>query len=63
MTEAIGNSYWSRMLGSLLILLTDCHDKHDTTGLETGIEFATKYFEIILRAKSSPSQKAPVLRA
>lgn len=63
MTEAIGNSYWSKMLGSLLILLTDCHDKHDTTGLETGIEFATKYFEIILRAKSSPSQKAPVLSA
>jgi len=63
MTEAIGNSYWSKMLGSLLILLTDCHDKHDTTGLETGIEFATKYFEIILRAKSSTSQKVPVLRA
>ncbi len=63
MTEAIGNSYWSKMLGSLLILLTDCHDKHDTTGLETGIEFATKYFEIILRAKSSPSQKATVLHA
>jgi len=62
MTEAIGNSYWSKMLGSLLILLTDCHDKHDTTGLETGIEFATKYFEIILRAKSSPSQRTPVLR-
>jgi len=63
MTEAIGNSYWSKMLGSLLILLTDCHDKHDTTGLETGIEFATKYYEIILRAKSSPSQKVPVLSA
>lgn len=63
MTEAIGDSYWSKMLGSLLILLTDCHDKHDTTGLEAGIEFATKYFEIILRAKSSPSQKVPVLRA
>jgi len=63
MTEAIGNSYWSKMLGSLLILLTDCHDKHDTTGLETGIEFATKYFEIILRAKSSPSQKVSVLNA
>jgi hypothetical protein len=63
MTEAIGNSYWSKMLGSLLIFLTDCHDKHDTTGLQTGIEFATKYFEIILRAKSSATQKAPVLTA
>lgn len=63
MTEAIGNSYWSKMLGSLLIFLTDCHDKHDTTGLQTGIEFATKYFEIILRAKSSAPQKAAVLTA
>jgi len=63
MTEAIGSSYWSKALGSLLILLTDCHDKHDTIGLETGIEFATKYFEIILRGKSSLSQKDPVLRA
>jgi len=63
MTEAIGNSYWSKMLGSLLILLTDCHDKHDMTGLETGIEFATKYYEIILRAKSVAPQKVPALSA
>ncbi len=61
MTEAIGNSYWSKILGSLLLLLTECHDKHDPTSLETGIEFATKYYEIILRAKSSQTQKPRVL--
>jgi hypothetical protein len=63
MTEAIGNSYWSKILGSLLLLLTECHDKHDSVGLETGIEFATKYYEIILRAKNSVIQKAPLITA
>ncbi len=52
MTEAIGNSYWSKILGSLLILLTECHDKHDSTGLETGLQFATEYYTIILKAKT-----------
>jgi hypothetical protein len=63
MTEAIGNSYWSKILGSLLILLTECHDKHDMIGLETGIEFATKYYEIVLQAKFSQPQKTPALSA
>lgn len=49
-TKVIGDEYWAKMLGSLLILLTDCHDKHDQIGLETGLEFATKYFEIVLKA-------------
>jgi hypothetical protein len=54
--RVIGSEYWAKVLGSLLLILTDCHDKHDPTGLETGIEFARKYYEIILRAKAS-SQK------
>lgn len=52
-TKVIGDEYWAKMLGSLLILLTDCHDKHDQIGLETGLEFATKYFEIVVKALAS----------
>lgn len=63
LTEAIGNSYWSRILGALYLLLVECHDKHDSAALETGLEFATRYYEIILRAKFSASQKAHILRA
>ena len=63
MTEAIGNNYWSKILGSILILLTECHDKHDMIGLETGIEFATKYYEIVLQAKISQPQKTPSVTA
>lgn len=58
LTEAIGNSYWSKILGSLFVLLIECHDKHDSTGLQAGLEFATKYYEIILTAKCSASQRA-----
>jgi hypothetical protein len=57
-SRVIGNDYWAKILGSLLIILTDCHDKHDPTGLETGIEFARKYYDIILRAKLSVTQRA-----
>jgi hypothetical protein len=63
LTAAIGNSYWSKILGSLFVLLIECHDKHDSTGLEAGLEFATRYYEIILRAKFSNSQRQPVLHA
>jgi hypothetical protein len=52
MTSAIlGSSYWSKILSSLYLACVDCHDKHDSTGLETGLSFATKYYEIILKAK------------
>lgn len=51
-TAVIGNGYWSKILGSLLLLLTECHDKHDSTGLEVGLRFAAMYFEIILKAKA-----------
>jgi hypothetical protein len=51
-TKVLGDGYWAKILGSLLILLTDCHDKHDSTGLEAGLQFATSYFEIILKAKA-----------
>ena len=63
LTAAIGNSYWSKILGSLFVLLIECHDKHDSTGLEAGLEFATRYYEIILRAKFSNVQKPPVVHA
>jgi hypothetical protein len=63
MTEAIGTNYWSKILGSLLLLLTECHDKHDMICLETGIEFATKYYDIVLQAKSSQLPKTPQLSA
>jgi len=63
MTEAIGTNYWSKILGSLLLILTECHDKHDMIGLETGIEFATKYYEIVLQAKSSQLPKTHQLGA
>jgi len=56
--RVIGDDYWSKILGSLLLILTECHDKHDRIGLEAGIEFATKYYEIILRAKYSQTNKA-----
>jgi hypothetical protein len=62
-TSVIGDDYWSKILGSLLLILTECHDKHDMIGLETGIEFATKYYEIILRAKYLQTLKAPELVA
>jgi len=61
--RVIGDAYWSRILGSLLLILTECHDKHDMIGLETGVEFATKYYEIILRAKYLQTMKAPELVA
>jgi len=32
-------------------------------GLETGIEFATKYYEIVLQAKASQPQKTPSITA
>src|SRR4029077_8913068 len=41
--RVVGDGYWARILGSLLLILTDCHDKHDSTGLETGLQFATTY--------------------
>jgi hypothetical protein len=50
-------------VGSILVLMIECHDKHDSTGLEAGLEFATRYYEIILRAKFSNSQKVPALHA
>lgn len=56
-TKVIGNDYWAKILGSLLIILTDCHDKHDPTGLQAGLQFATKYFEIVLKAKVSASNQ------
>ncbi len=56
-TSAIGDDYWAKILGSLLIILTDCHDKHDSTAFEAGLEFATKYFEIALKAKSNRQQR------
>lgn len=59
--RVIGDDYWSKILGSLLLILTECHDKHDRIGLEAGIEFATKYYEIILRAKSSQPTEEPEL--
>ena len=62
-SRVIGNDYWSKILGSLLLILTECHDKHDPMGLEMGLQFGTKYLEIILRARSSASQKMPGLVA
>ncbi len=62
-SRVIGNDYWSKILGSLLLILTECHDKHDPMGLEMGLQFGMKYFEIILRARSSASQKTPGLVA
>ena len=52
-TRVLGNDYWAKILGSLLLLLTDCHDKHDSTGLEAGLQFATTYYEIVLKAKAA----------
>ncbi len=57
-TAIIGNDYWAKILGALYMICTECHDKHDPTGLEAGIEFATKYFETILRAKAASQQRA-----
>ena len=57
-TKILGDDYWSKILGSLLLILTECHDKHDSIGLEVGLQFATKYFEIILKAKAERLQTA-----
>jgi hypothetical protein len=51
-TAIIGHDYWAKILGSLYLICTECHDKHDLTGLRAGIEFAAKYFEIILKARA-----------
>ena len=59
-SHIIGNEYWARILGPMLLILTECHDKHDPMGLETGLEFARRYYEIILRAMVS-AQKTMVL--
>jgi hypothetical protein len=59
-TKVIGNEYWAKILGSLLIILTDCHDKHDPTGLQAGLQFATKYFEIVLKARVSAQPRTIV---
>jgi hypothetical protein len=61
MTSAIlGSSYWSKILSSLYLACVDCHDKHDSAGLETGLSFATKYYEIILKAKMTSFQEQSV---
>lgn len=60
-SHVIGSEYWAKILGSMLLILTECHDKHDPVGLETGLEFAKRYYEIILRAMASASQKTMVL--
>jgi hypothetical protein len=61
MTSAIlGNSYWSKILSSLYLACVDCHDKHDSAGLETGLSFATKYYEILLKAKMTSLQEQSV---
>lgn len=58
MTSAIlGSSYWSKILSSLYLACVECHDKHDSAGLETGLNFATKYYEIILKAKMTSFQE------
>jgi hypothetical protein len=59
-TRVLGNDYWAKILGSLLLLLTDCHDKHDSIGLEAGLQFATRYYEIVLKAKAAQLHKVPV---
>src|SRR5215472_12860679 len=61
-SRIIGSDYWSKILGSLYIILTDCHDKHDPIGLEVGLEFARKYYEIILRARTLASQEVAVAK-
>lgn len=61
MTSAIlGSSYWSKILSSLYLACVECHDKHDSVGLETGLSFATKYYEIILKAKMTSFQEQSV---
>lgn len=62
-TAIIGNDYWARILGALYTICTECHDKHDLTGLEVGIEYATKYFETILKAKDTEQQRARISAA
>lgn len=56
-TAVLGDPYWSKILGPLYMILVDCHDKHDSVGLEVGLQFAEKYFEIILRAKAARLEK------
>lgn len=58
LTNAIlGSAYWSKVLGSLYLACVECHDKHDSAGLETGLSFATKYYEIILKAKMTSFER------
>ncbi len=59
-TRVLGSSYWAKILGSLYLILTECHDKHDATGLEAGLQFASKYFEIIFRARAESIPKTAV---
>lgn len=59
-TRVLGSSYWAKILGSLYLILTECHDKHDATGLEAGLQFASKYFEIIFRARADSIPKTAV---
>ncbi len=62
-TAIIGNDYWAKILGALYMICTECHDKHDLTGLEVGLEYATKYFETILKAKDTEQQRARISAA
>ena len=63
LTSAIlGGPYWSKILGSLYLACVDCHDKHDPTGLEAGLNFAARYFEIILSERMNRSEDATRFR-
>ncbi|HZY94355.1 MAG TPA: hypothetical protein VFE98_05765 [Candidatus Bathyarchaeia archaeon] len=55
-TAVVGNDYWAKILGGLYVICTECHDKHDATGLRAGVHFASKYFEIMLREKKMGQQ-------
>ncbi len=56
-TRVIGVEYWSKILGALYLILIECHDKHDSTGLDVGLRFAARYFEIILASMSTRLQE------
>ena len=56
-TRIVGNSYWSNVLGPLFLICTHAHDKHDPNGLEACLQFAEKYFEILLVARMHSSLK------